>query len=129
MKCKFLCEECRPKLRQGLSHKCIEACSCAKKTVLSLCERFKTGCVSINEVNITGKSVDCILHLFEASTGTDTNRNLVPMTCLKNAVKDRNDELAIFSMRQTLLLYLCRFIGNQVRGKHVVHVVVTLSMY
>ena len=109
--------ECRPKLRQGLSQNCVEACSCAKKTVLSLCERLKTGQVSVNELKIAGKNVNHVLHLFEASSGTDTNKILVPMTTLKNAVNDRNDELKIFSLRQTVLQYLCRFIDDQVQGK------------
>lgn len=110
----------------------MEACSCAKKTVLSLCERLKTGQVSINELKIAGKNVNDILHLFEASSGTNTNKILVPMTTLKNAVNDRNDELELFSLRQTVLYHLCRFIDDQVQGnlyKHQVYAAFILLFY
>ena len=115
---RYTSAEHRPKLRQGLSGNCTEACSYAKATVSSLCERFKTGEVSVNELKIAGKNTNQILHLFEASSGTDRDKNVVTSTALQSVVEDRKLEFDIFLQHQTRLLYLCRYIAPQVTGRN-----------
>ena len=112
----YTSKEYRPKLKQGLSPNCVEACSCAQATVLSLCNRCHTGQVSINELKIVVQNVDQILSLFQACTGIDENKNLVHMTKLKSTVNERKKEFSIFFQRQTVLKYLCRFINDEVKG-------------
>ena len=108
--------EHQPKLRQGLSENCVQACKSAKETVLSLCERFKTGEVSVNEVEIVVKNNMQIIHLFEASTGADDI--IISLTSLESAIKERKEEYKQFKKYHTLLLYLCRHISVQVEGKN-----------
>ena len=112
----IFCTANQPKLRQGLSNTCMEACSRAKEVVLSLCERIKTSQVSVNELKVIRRSSNQILHLFEASSGVDRNKNLLPMTVLKNAIVSRTKELEIFLQRQVVLTHLCRLIRPEVKG-------------
>lgn len=101
----------------------MHACSFAKATVLSLCERFKTGQVSINEFKIAHKNEDQILHLFQACSTSDDNKNFVSTAALKNAIRDRKEEFGLFLRQQTFLKHLCRYISDQsqVCGKILFH--------
>ena len=111
-----LCSEKRPKLKEGLSGTCVQACSFAKSTVLSLCDRYISGEVSVNEVKATGRNVNHLCVLLQASSGIDKNKALITTTALQSSVKDRREELSFFSHYQTVLAYLCDYICD-VQGR------------
>lgn len=105
------------KLKQGLSKNCIAACDSAKLTVLSLCERFISGQVTINEYKIAGENFHLLLHLYESCSGVDRNETSEQLAALKLAEMVRREEYNIFSQYQQVLKHLCRHINSKVKGE------------
>ena len=110
------CTECQPKLKQGLSENCIRACLSAKKTISALCERARTGQVSINELKVIRTNLNQIVELFQASSTSEEGKKLIAVTALKSAVKDRKEEYDAFLQYQSMLKHVCRHIALNISG-------------
>ena len=74
--------------------------------------------MSVNEVEIARKNMNQIIHLYEASSGLNENKNIVSITSLDSAVKERLEEYELFNKRHKQLSNLCCHFGAQVEGKN-----------
>ena len=110
--------DCRPKLKEGLPEYCQTACSLAKETVISLCDRFKSGDVKLKEVKIVKRGRELMIKLYEAAYGLESEkRDAVFFSDLADAVSKRINEHDMFCECHSRLLYLCRQISIEIEGK------------
>ena len=80
--------------------------------------------MSVYELKTSGRNINQICRLFEASSGIDKNNDLVSLKELQSAVEERKEELSCFSQHQTVLKYLCRYTSD-VEGSLCLHCMLT----
>jgi hypothetical protein len=110
--------EFQPKLKEGLSRNCTEACSSAKQTVSVLCERADGGHISVNELEVICTNLNQIIELFQACCLPSEKGKEVAVAALRSVVKDRQEEYATFLHYQSLLKHLCDHISDKVSGSY-----------
>ena len=81
-----------------------------------MCDRARSGQVSINELKEVDKNDNLMVQLYDASLNLDRDKKLGALAALQSVVRDRKEEYTAFIQQQMVLKHLVRFLDPKIAG-------------